>query len=145
FAVQGALLAMNRLLPEGLALRGARAAARRGVWVYDPHCDIGLMRMVRAGVRATPARGALQRVRLARAFAARPLLGQVSCPTLVMVGAMESPFARESAENFRDGIAGAELRVVPEANHLVHLSRAPLYNEMVTAWLQDRHIASAAS
>jgi len=145
FAVQGAVLAMNRLLPEGLALRGAHAAARRGIWVYDPHCDDALMRMVRAAVRATPARVALQRVRLARAFDARPLLAKVRCPTLVMVGGMESPFARESAEILRGGIAGAELRVVPEANHLVHLSRAPLYNEIVAAWLDDRRAAGAAS
>src|SRR5262249_25929112 len=138
FMVQGATLAMNRILPEGLVLRGARAAGRRGVWVYDPHCDAALVRMIQAGVRGTRVGVALQRVRLARSFDSRPLLGRVGCPTLVLVGAMESPVARESAEIFRGGITNAELHVVPEANHLVHISRAAFYNGIVSAWLHDR-------
>jgi proline iminopeptidase len=134
-AVQGVALAANRWLPEAWALRVARALTRRGLWVYDRHCDEDLLRFVRAGVRSARPAAARARVALARSFDAAPLLAQVRCPTLVVVGGDESRWARESAEELAHGIRGAELRVVPEANHLLHLSRAALYNQIVGDWL----------
>jgi pimeloyl-ACP methyl ester carboxylesterase len=139
FVVQGAVLAANRWLPEFIALPAARALARRELWVYDRHCDDGTLRLVRAGVRATRVAAARRRVALARSFDARPLLARVRCPALVVVGALESRFARESAEELARGIAGAELRVIPEGNHLLHLSRAEVYNQVVGEWFA-RHL-----
>ncbi len=136
FTVQGATLAINRWLPEAWALRAARVLAQREQWVYDRHCDEMLLGLVRAAVRATRVRVAASRIGLARSFDARPWLGRVRCRALVMVGGAESRFFRLSAEELARGIPGAELSVIPEANHLAPLSRSSLYNRIVAEWLE---------
>jgi 3-oxoadipate enol-lactonase len=45
-----------------------------------------------------------------------PLLRDVSCPTLVIVGELDAPFAGPSAA-MADGIPGARLEVIPGAGH----------------------------
>jgi pimeloyl-ACP methyl ester carboxylesterase len=133
--VQSAVLAANRLLPERVLLALARGWARRGVWVYDPHCGDDLLRLVRAAARATPLPLVAARVRLARLFDARIHVGAVRCPTLVLSGELESRAARESAEELAAAISGARRRTIPEAGHLVPLSRPREYTSAVADWL----------
>lgn len=62
----------------------------------------------------------------------RPLLGEIRCPTLVVVGSEDQLTPVKVAEEIRDGIAGARLEVIAGAGHLTPIE-AP---EEVTAVLQ---------
>jgi len=54
---------------------------------------------------------------------ARPNLAAITCPTLVVVGADDALTPPSSAETLRDGIAGAQLVVVPDAGHMSNLEQ----------------------
>ena len=54
-------------------------------------------------------------------------LGEIACPTLVLVGADDAPFLEPSAQ-LRDGIPDARLVTIPDAAHSPQL-------ENPTAWL----------
>ena len=54
---------------------------------------------------------------------ARPGLAAIACPTLVMVGADDALTPPSSAETLRDGIAGAQLVVIPDAGHMSNLEQ----------------------
>jgi pimeloyl-ACP methyl ester carboxylesterase len=60
----------------------------------------------------------------------RPRLGEVAVPTLVLCGSKDRaniPLSRELAA----GIAGAELKIVPDATHLWNLQMPEEFNAMV--------------
>jgi pimeloyl-ACP methyl ester carboxylesterase len=54
---------------------------------------------------------------------AQPGLAAITCPTLVMVGADDALTPPSAAEALRDGIAGAQLVVIPDAGHLSSLEQ----------------------
>jgi 3-oxoadipate enol-lactonase len=54
---------------------------------------------------------------------ARPGLAAIACPTLVIVGADDALTPPSTAEALRDGIAGAQLVVLPDAGHMSNLEQ----------------------
>jgi 3-oxoadipate enol-lactonase len=54
---------------------------------------------------------------------ARPGLSAIACPTLVLVGADDALTPPSAAETLRDGIAGAQLVVIPDAGHMSNLEQ----------------------
>jgi pimeloyl-ACP methyl ester carboxylesterase len=54
---------------------------------------------------------------------AQPGLATITCPTLVMVGADDALTPPSASEALRDGIAGAQLVVIPDAGHLSSLEQ----------------------
>jgi len=66
----------------------------------------------------------------------RPLLPQIRCPTLIVVGADDAitplPFAEEMAR----GIAGARLEIVPDCGHLSTLERPAETSALLESWLR---------
>ena len=54
---------------------------------------------------------------------ARPGLAAITCPTLIIVGADDALTPPSSAETLRDGIAGAQLVVLPDAGHMSNLEQ----------------------
>jgi pimeloyl-ACP methyl ester carboxylesterase len=81
-----------------------------------------VVREVLAWARSHDWRGFL---RALRAIAARPSLVErlprIQCPSLVIAGAEDRRMPPVRAERIAAGIAGAEVRVVPETGHLVAL------------------------
>jgi pimeloyl-ACP methyl ester carboxylesterase len=67
-----------------------------------------------------------------------PLLREIHCPTLVLVGEEDTITPRERAEELRRGIAGAELTVIPGAGHLPNLEQPAAFNEAVARFLTHR-------
>ena len=61
-------------------------------------------------------------------------LGEIACPTTVLVGAEDEPF-RERAEELAHGIAGAELVVIDDAAHSPQLENADAWLAAVTTHL----------
>lgn len=64
---------------------------------------------------------------------ARPNLGNVTCPTLVVVGDRDKVTPPEASEEIAAGISGARLEVVADSGHLTTLERP----DAVTALLID--------
>lgn len=63
------------------------------------------------------------------------LLGRVQVPTLVVVGEEDVATTPEKAERLRDGIAGAELVVVPGAGHMSTIERPEAVTRALRAFL----------
>jgi 3-oxoadipate enol-lactonase len=60
-----------------------------------------------------------------------PLLGQVRCPTLILLGEQEQVAPLPAARALKAGIPHAEIRVIPKAGHLPFLEQPALFNAAV--------------
>jgi pimeloyl-ACP methyl ester carboxylesterase len=67
---------------------------------------------------------------------ARPHLGAVTCPTLVLVGGSDALTPPELAHEIAAGIAGARLVTVPRSGHLSTLEQPALVTEALVEWLR---------
>ncbi len=93
---------------------------------------------VRAMVTATSplAIAAGQRGMAARQDSA-DLLAQISCPTLIIVGAEDTLSPVAEAEFTRNGIAGAKLAVIEQAGHLANLEQPQEFNKALMEFLSS--------
>ena len=66
-------------------------------------------------------------------FASR--LGEITCPTLIMTGAMDSICSPDVARSMQAAIAGAELAIVPHAAHMCILEQPGFINDRLTSFL----------
>lgn len=143
YVEQPVVVATQRLLPRGPALGLAARLARMGRWAYDPNCDERLLDFVRFTMQQT--RWEQTRVAIALAFShdTRARLGEIDCPTLVIVGERESAFQKPAAEALRRSIPNAVLEVSPGASHLHPLSRPQWFEDTLTRWI--RRLPASAS
>jgi pimeloyl-ACP methyl ester carboxylesterase len=65
----------------------------------------------------------------------RPLLRQIRCPTLVLVGEGDELTPPPLAQEIAAGIAGAQLVTVPESGHLSTLEQPAAVTRALVAWL----------
>lgn len=65
----------------------------------------------------------------------RPLLRQIGCPTLVLVGDGDTATPPELAREIAAGIGGAKLVVVPDCGHLSTLEKPEAVNAALAEWL----------
>ncbi|HYM80470.1 MAG TPA: alpha/beta hydrolase [Candidatus Limnocylindria bacterium] len=144
YVEQSLVLMAQRILPERLAAPLARRLARRGAWVYDASCDERLLAFIRFCIRRQSIAVAAARVRQAFAHDTRGRLGEIRCPTLILVGERETAWARAASVELGRLIPNAEQRVSPEAAHLHPLSRPAWLAETVTEWLRTVSCARAA-
>jgi len=128
-------LAAMRWLPDGASARLASALARRRRWVFDAHCDRAVVEMIRLGIRSVSPGLVRQRVRLALGLDLRAELEKIGCPTLLLHGEYDTPFALAAADELARGITHCERRTIPGAGHLHPLSRPGDLDEIVAAWL----------
>jgi pimeloyl-ACP methyl ester carboxylesterase len=102
------------------------------------HNDEGLKQIVRTMAAET---GAEAFVRQTKAIMsrqdARPLLSQIRCPTLVLVGDGDELTPPELAKEIAGGISGAKLTVVPECGHLSTLEKPEAVNPALCEWLSN--------
>lgn len=61
-------------------------------------------------------------------------LGEIECPTLVLVGERDAKFT-ESGQRLVDGFLDAELVIVPATGHSVHLEQPDATIEAITTWV----------
>ena len=67
----------------------------------------------------------------------RPLLAQVKCPTLVLVGAQDVITPIDMAEEMVDAIPNASLFIVPETGHLSTIEAPVHVNAALAKWLMQ--------
>lgn len=68
----------------------------------------------------------------------RPLLGEISVPTLVVVGADDVITPVADAESMVDAIPGSELVVIPDAGHLSNLEQPRVFNQALREFMARR-------
>lgn len=65
----------------------------------------------------------------------RPMLGQIRCATLVLVGDGDQGTPPELAREIADGISGSRLVIVPDCGHLSTIERPEAVNAALADWL----------
>jgi pimeloyl-ACP methyl ester carboxylesterase len=74
----------------------------------------------------------------------RPLLARVECPTLVVQGEQDEHATPQHARDIAKEITGAELWLVPKANHMLPQEQPALFNAKLLQFL-SAHVAIKAS
>lgn len=98
--------------------------------------DQALMALVRAMAAETgPDAFVLQQTAIMSRPDSRPLLPQIGCPTLVLVGDGDELTPPALAQEIAGGIAGARLVVVPNCGHLSTIEWPEPVNAALTQWL----------
>ena len=98
--------------------------------------DEALMANVRAMAAETgPDAFVLQQRAIMSRADSRPLLSQIGCPTLVLVGEGDELTPPELAREIAGGIAGSRLVVVPNCGHLSTIERPAPVNTALVQWL----------
>ena len=62
-------------------------------------------------------------------------LGEVTAPTLIVVGDQDAPEVLEVADTLEWGIAGAKKRVIPGTAHHPHMEKPEEFNRIVIDFL----------
>jgi pimeloyl-ACP methyl ester carboxylesterase len=65
----------------------------------------------------------------------RPLLSEISCPTLVLVGDGDEATPPELAKEIAGGISDAKLSIIPDCGHLSTLEKPEAVNAALSEWL----------
>jgi pimeloyl-ACP methyl ester carboxylesterase len=65
-----------------------------------------------------------------------PSLGRIRVPTLVITGADDTVIPPAESDTLAKGIAGAQLKVIPKAGHLVAFERPAEFNNALGEWLR---------
>ncbi len=108
-----------------------------GRWFTEPfrleRADV--MTRIGALIAATPLAGYAGCGRLIPTLDATPRLGEIRCPTLVVVGEDDPGTTPAMAQIIARGIPSARLEVFPQASHLLNIEQAELFNELLLAFL----------
>jgi pimeloyl-ACP methyl ester carboxylesterase len=67
----------------------------------------------------------------------RPMLGSISCPTLVVCGDGDLLTPPEHSRELAAGIPGARLEMLPECGHLLTLEQPARVNTLLLDWLAE--------
>ena len=98
--------------------------------------DAALMTTVRAMAAETgPEAFVRQQKAIMSRQDSRPLLSEIGCPTLVLVGDGDELTTPELAREIAAGIAGSRLVVVPNCGHLSTIERPEPVNAALAQWL----------
>jgi pimeloyl-ACP methyl ester carboxylesterase len=98
--------------------------------------DAALMTTVRAMAAETgPDAFVRQQKAIMSRQDSRPLLSEIGCPTLVLVGDGDELTTPELAREIAGGISGSRLVVVPNCGHLSTIERPEPVNAALAQWL----------
>lgn len=90
---------------------------------------------VAAMIRGTPVAGYLGCCEAISTMALTARLGEIDCPTLVMVGEDDVVTPVSMATEIHHGIDGSELVIVPDAAHLANIERPDFFNDALARFL----------
>lgn len=118
--------ALTRITPPGLLARSLQSVLSGG--------SHGHARAAAEDLRRCGKSTFLAALREIARLDLRDRLDEIAVPTLVVCGTRDQPNLGPSRE-IAAGIRGAELRVIPDANHLWNLQQPDLFNETLTRFL----------
>ncbi|GLS87430.1 hydrolase [Cypionkella aquatica] len=120
-----------RLMAEGVAATARRIAA---TWFLQGEQAEGYALCAAVGQK-TSQQAALASLNAWEHWDGRSNLAQIACPTLVLWGSHDKSYAWSQPEALWRGIPGADLAVVPNAAHNVHLEKPLIFNEILADFL----------
>jgi pimeloyl-ACP methyl ester carboxylesterase len=101
------------------------------------HGDANLRAVVRTMAEETGAEAFVrQQNALINRVDARPYLGSIKCPTLVLVGDGDVQTPEELSQEIVDAIHSARLVVVPDCGHLSTVEQPDAVNKALLDWLE---------
>jgi pimeloyl-ACP methyl ester carboxylesterase len=122
--------------PDELTDQGAM-----DMYTHRFFADPAPLEMLRAAARAAPNErgpaGMIRQWRADQAHDARDRLGQISAPTLVVVGDSDVLVPPRYSEELVSLISGARLEVIPQAGHGALIERADGFRAAVEPFLRD--------
>lgn len=120
---EGAAGAVEQLLPK---LLGATTRASRPEVVAR----------VRGLIHSTPAPGIIKALRgMAARPDSRPLLPQIACPVLILVGEEDTLTPPADSEAMAQAIPGAQLEIISQTGHLSNLEQPSAFSNHVRSFL----------
>ena len=122
---------MERLAADGVPATADRICA---TWFRDGTAAPGYAPTRDIGRRANPqaARAALAAM---RDWDGRPALAGFALPCRIIWGDRDRSYRWPQVQHLWQGIAGAELAVIPAASHAAHLERPAIFNALVRDFL----------
>ena len=105
--------------------------------VYSPASSPDVMRRGFMEDMKTDPRAALGDLLAARDFDARERLGEISAPTLVVVGEDEGEGLRKAAEALEAGISGARRVEIPKAGHSLPIEQPQALADAIQGFLAE--------
>jgi len=128
----------RRLLDMAFS-QGIRAMAMewmKGMLPADRLNDTELVEeIVRMFERKTPELFLVQQEALLGRLDARPVLGQITCPALVLTGGDDAWSTPAAHEKIAEGIAGAKLVIVPKSGHMSTMEWPDAVAAAMREWL----------
>ncbi|NJP06558.1 MAG: alpha/beta hydrolase [Chloroflexaceae bacterium] len=79
-------------------------------------------------------------LRACNAYDARDQLANIHCPTLIIGGDDDGITPPKFSRTLYQGIAGASIRMIPQAGHMLMLEQPVQVNETMSAWLKQLSI-----
>jgi len=86
-------------------------------------------------IRSTPTAGYIGCGKAIATLDLMARLAEISCPTLVMVGAEDGGTPPAMAREIAQAIPGARLEIIPDAAHLANIEQAGVFNQLLLAFL----------
>lgn len=123
-----------RLLKEGLALTARRIAA---TWFLQREAAAGFAQCDSFGQQAS-LQAALASLGAWEGWDGRAVLADIKCPTLVLWGSHDRSYGWSQPKALWRGIAGADLAVVPDAAHIVHMEKPIIFNMLIEDFLSRK-------
>lgn len=154
---RGMILADTRAqadTPEGVegrkkmiaAVREQGAAAAAEAMLPKLLCDVtrsntpSVVEQIRAMILANPTDTIVGAITaLMSRPDATPLLSQIHCPTLVIVGEQDALTPPDLSRQIQQGIRGAGLAIIPDAGHMSNMEQPVAFNDVLARFL-DRNV-----
>jgi len=126
-------MALRLVLLATAPMTSVAAIVARGLFPKPAQAD--LYRAAVASLSRTSRRVYLESIAALAAFDARPQLGQIVQPTLVVVGERDRTIARAATEALARGIPGARFELVSDSGHATHYDQADAFNRLALEFL----------
>lgn len=120
-----------RLQRDGIEATVRRIAA---TWFLNTESAAGFAPSVAIGCRAS-LQAALASLDAWERWDGRDALSALVCPTLILWGSHDQSYPWSQVQMLWQGIAGADLAVVPGAAHAVHLEKPSLFDNLLADFL----------
>jgi len=116
---------------------GVVAEATLGRWFTEPFRQSHPQVMERIGgyIRATPVAGFVGCCHALSTIDLTHRLGDIRCPTLVIVGEQDPGTPVEMSRDIHRGIPGSELVIIPAAAHLSNVEQPQAFNDALLGFL----------
>lgn len=133
----------RRLRPELFRLLGAAGVGRIAAHTGCPRgAPADAFAFVRDAIATNDGRRIAPIARSLLDFDSRSWLKEITCPTLVVAGAADITTTPRRARELADGLANAQLHVIPRAGHWLVKTHTTALLDIIMPWLARQEVAA---